>query len=692
MADGPPLSALPPCTPPRARQRRCPPPAATRRSSASRSTSSCARPPRCSAAAPNDADAAGAQLAHLPGLPGPARRPARHQPRGRPPRARHGPRHRGPHPASHALGPQELLLPGPAQGLPDQPVRAAPGVGRPARGGDLATAPWRWASRGPTSRRTRPASSTRAWRDRPVSLLDYDRSGVAAHGDRHRAGHPRCRDGAALRRGAAPAARDHRRLGRGHGERPDARRGQRLAAAGRHGGLRDPRRGQEHELVPLGRAGHRLRDRAPGGRPARGRAAHPGDARLGRRPRPHLPHAHQGDLGRLPLLPRAGPAAAARWTPPGSTRSAARCRSCPPRDGGATATSSACPPTTPTCSSGDAAATALFEAARAADPGAAAQEAGQLGHAASTCAWPRARLGGDCSAERVSGEQLAALVRLVEEGAISGHQRQAGLRRSTPGAGGPWRTSWPRPGLGADQRRDALRAAVAEVLAENPAAVADVRAGTDKAIGFLTGQVMKKTRGQANAAHRRACVKSARRRRAARRRPAELAGADCRRPVPGDRRTRRMSPLGLAAHRGRHRGHRRRRPAHPWPARHHPAPRRDRRQPRALRDVAGRDTERRGRRPDWRRRDARPDAAARHPLGRPHRSSASSLIVAGLLDLLDRSPGLQPPARRAGIRLTGRRHPTQSPGSRWRGSRVASGAGAGRTGSPQSTGRSRPGP
>jgi hypothetical protein len=41
---------------------------------------------------------------------------------------------------------------------------------------------------------------------------------------------------------------------------------------------------------------------------------------------------------------------------------------------------------------------------------------------------------------------------------------------------------------------------VAEVIDAHPAAVADVRAGADKAIGFLTGQVMKKTRGQANAA------------------------------------------------------------------------------------------------------------------------------------------------------------------------------------------------
>jgi aspartyl-tRNA(Asn)/glutamyl-tRNA(Gln) amidotransferase subunit B len=44
-----------------------------------------------------------------------------------------------------------------------------------------------------------------------------------------------------------------------------------------------------------------------------------------------------------------------------------------------------------------------------------------------------------------------------------------------------------------------LQVAVDEVIAENPEAVADIRAGAQKAIGFLTGQVMKKTRGQADA-------------------------------------------------------------------------------------------------------------------------------------------------------------------------------------------------
>jgi aspartyl-tRNA(Asn)/glutamyl-tRNA(Gln) amidotransferase subunit B len=46
----------------------------------------------------------------------------------------------------------------------------------------------------------------------------------------------------------------------------------------------------------------------------------------------------------------------------------------------------------------------------------------------------------------------------------------------------------------------ALGAAIDQVLAANPAAVADYRAGKGAAVGFLVGQVMKATRGQANAA------------------------------------------------------------------------------------------------------------------------------------------------------------------------------------------------
>ncbi len=47
---------------------------------------------------------------------------------------------------------------------------------------------------------------------------------------------------------------------------------------------------------------------------------------------------------------------------------------------------------------------------------------------------------------------------------------------------------------------DALRGVIEGVLEANPAAVEDVRAGKVQALGFLTGQVMRQTRGQADAA------------------------------------------------------------------------------------------------------------------------------------------------------------------------------------------------
>ena len=98
-------------------------------------------------------------------------------------------------------------------------------------------------------------------------------------------------------------------------------------------GSRDVRRedrGQEPELVPPRAARARVRDRA----------AHTGaSTRAARRscrkracgiPRPAetIVDAHQGRSGRLPVLPRAGPAAARRSTPAWIERSAQRCPSC----------------------------------------------------------------------------------------------------------------------------------------------------------------------------------------------------------------------------------------------------------------------------------------------------------------------------------------------------------------------------
>jgi aspartyl-tRNA(Asn)/glutamyl-tRNA(Gln) amidotransferase subunit B len=45
---------------------------------------------------------------------------------------------------------------------------------------------------------------------------------------------------------------------------------------------------------------------------------------------------------------------------------------------------------------------------------------------------------------------------------------------------------------------DALTAMAREVIAANPKVVSDYKGGKASAIGFLVGQVMKETRGQAN--------------------------------------------------------------------------------------------------------------------------------------------------------------------------------------------------
>ncbi len=100
---------------------------------------------------------------------------------------------------------------------------------------------------------------------------------------------------------------------------------------------------------------------------------------------------------------------------------------------------------------------------------------------------------------RRSGAELAEVVRLRASGAISSqsaenvyleHLRTGESVTSIVAAGGLRQIS----------DSSALGEVIERVLAANPAAVADVRAGKEQALKFLTGQVMKETRGQANAA------------------------------------------------------------------------------------------------------------------------------------------------------------------------------------------------
>ncbi len=155
----------------------------------------------------------------------------------------------------------------------------------------------------------------------------------------------------------------------------------------------------------------------------------------------------------------------------------------------------------------DAGASDVFEAAIAAEPGVAPKAianwvTGEYLRLAKQ-AGPDAEEG---PALRVDGAELGHLVRMVSEGGLSStNAKQVFERHATTGE--PVAAIISDLGLRQIDDRDALIAIVDEVLAANPAAVADVRAGKTQVVGFLVGQVMKATRGQAQASTAQALVR-----------------------------------------------------------------------------------------------------------------------------------------------------------------------------------------
>jgi aspartyl-tRNA(Asn)/glutamyl-tRNA(Gln) amidotransferase subunit B len=99
----------------------------------------------------------------------------------------------------------------------------------------------------------------------------------------------------------------------------------------------------------------------------------------------------------------------------------------------------------------------------------------------------------------VSAGEFAAIVDAVGTGSISRAQGREVLEAHVATGGGATTIIAER---GFRQISDSVEvaAAVADVLAANPAAVADYHAGKAQSVGFLVGQVMKATGGHANAA------------------------------------------------------------------------------------------------------------------------------------------------------------------------------------------------
>jgi aspartyl-tRNA(Asn)/glutamyl-tRNA(Gln) amidotransferase subunit B len=98
----------------------------------------------------------------------------------------------------------------------------------------------------------------------------------------------------------------------------------------------------------------------------------------------------------------------------------------------------------------------------------------------------------------VSAVELATLIRLVEDGTISRANGKTVLEEHAR-SGAPVTAIIERSGFRQISDASTIASVVAAVVAANPAAVADVAAGKEQAIKFLVGQVMRATRGQANA-------------------------------------------------------------------------------------------------------------------------------------------------------------------------------------------------
>jgi aspartyl-tRNA(Asn)/glutamyl-tRNA(Gln) amidotransferase subunit B len=98
---------------------------------------------------------------------------------------------------------------------------------------------------------------------------------------------------------------------------------------------------------------------------------------------------------------------------------------------------------------------------------------------------------------KVSPRDTAELLRQVEEGIISGKLAKEAFEKMFE-TGKEAKMIIEEEGLGQIADEESLKRVIEEVMRESPEAIQDFKKGKKKALGFLVGQVMKKTRGRAN--------------------------------------------------------------------------------------------------------------------------------------------------------------------------------------------------
>lgn len=100
---------------------------------------------------------------------------------------------------------------------------------------------------------------------------------------------------------------------------------------------------------------------------------------------------------------------------------------------------------------------------------------------------------------KITGQGLGEMIGLIEKGTISSKIAKTVFKEMIDSGKAP-QAIVEEKGLVQISDEGAIKAIVDKVVDANPQSVEDYRAGKDKAIGFLVGQVMKESRGKANPA------------------------------------------------------------------------------------------------------------------------------------------------------------------------------------------------
>ncbi|TYP68611.1 Asp-tRNA(Asn)/Glu-tRNA(Gln) amidotransferase subunit GatB [Paenibacillus methanolicus] len=100
---------------------------------------------------------------------------------------------------------------------------------------------------------------------------------------------------------------------------------------------------------------------------------------------------------------------------------------------------------------------------------------------------------------KITGQGLGEMIGLLEKGTINGKIAKTVFKSMLESGKLPQQIV-EEQGLVQISDEGAVKAIVDEIVGANPQSVADFKAGKDKAIGFLVGQVMKASKGKANPA------------------------------------------------------------------------------------------------------------------------------------------------------------------------------------------------